>query len=84
MIDETYINNLFDYMHTSDAIMWDDFQKLRNFLIYTTETTNQFVDEKLKQQMSTLSTSLNDLLFLLTKNLMSTHTDKLKQTLECA
>ncbi|MEK0157849.1 hypothetical protein WLQ65_01605 [Pseudoalteromonas piscicida] len=67
MIDETYINNLFDYMHTSDAIMWDDFQKLRNFLIYTTETTNQFVDGKLKQQMSILSTSLNDLLSFINK-----------------
>lgn len=67
MMDEPYVNNLFDYMHTSDAIMWDDFQKLRDFLIHAKETRNQFVDEKLKQQMSTFSTSLNELLSFINK-----------------
>ena len=67
LVGETYINNLFEYMHTSDAIMWDDFEKLKNFLIFSTETTNRFVDAKLQQQMSALSTSLNELLSFINK-----------------
>jgi hypothetical protein len=67
MIDEPYVNNLFNYMHTSDAIMWDDFQKLRNFLVYAMESRNQFIAEELKLKMESLSTSLDELLSFINK-----------------
>ena len=62
IIDEPYIDSLFDYMHTSDAIMWDDYQNLRKFAVYAMETRNQFIAEDVKLKADSFSSSLNELL----------------------
>lgn len=67
MLDEPHIDNLFDYMHTSDAIMWDDYQNLRNFVIYAMESRNQFIAKELKLEMESLLASLSELLYFINK-----------------
>lgn len=62
MMGEPYIKTVFDFMHTSDAIFWEDFTKLREFVVYASESGNQFLTQDLKLKTQSLVTSLDGLL----------------------
>jgi hypothetical protein len=67
MINEPYVDNLIAYMQTSDAIMREDFEKLRKFGVYASESRNQFLAENLKKSTETLINMLNSLLSFINK-----------------
>ncbi|MGE6812152.1 MULTISPECIES: hypothetical protein [unclassified Pseudoalteromonas] len=67
MIDEPYIENVFAHMHTSDAIFLDDFTKLRDFVVYASESRNQFLTQELKLKTQSFLTSLEGLLCFINK-----------------
>lgn len=65
IVDESYMDKLIAHIQTDDSIRWNDLEKLKTFVINSSESGNQFLSSELKQATTKLANDINQLLSLI-------------------